>query len=227
MNLFYVYVYYHPVSNEPIYVGKGTGDRLYRHLYLAHGGWFKKHTHFMHALQKILRDCGEKAKVSIFMDDLTEDQAHALEVELIAKYGRKGIDDGGILYNKCLGGEGRSGYRWTDEQRNNQSERLRGHKMPESTRQALLEANKGRKMPEGAVEKMAASKRKIHVLKDPDGNIIEVGGLVPFCKAHGLLQSGLRVTLRTGKPASRGPNKGWQLMECRGQMPYGPRVEKS
>ena len=41
-------------------------------------------------------------------ENLTEQAAFDLEIELISKYGRKKYDEGGILYNTTLGGEGAS-----------------------------------------------------------------------------------------------------------------------
>ncbi|NBV27993.1 hypothetical protein EBS02_03090 [bacterium] len=94
-NEFYVYMYLRK-NGTPYYVGKGKGDRAFR-------------TH-----NRRIRPPKDKSRIVFHTKDLSEDKAFALEVELIAKYGR--IDNGtGILRNLTDGGEGTSGLIMSDE----------------------------------------------------------------------------------------------------------------
>ena len=75
----------------------------------------------------------------ILHDGLTEEQAFAKEVELIAFYGRQNF--GGCLTNATDGGEGKSGYL-----------------VSKDTREALRKARVGKKHTEETKAKMSASK---------------------------------------------------------------------
>lgn len=94
MQSFYVYAYLRSKdsltskSGTPYYIGKGTGNRAYVKHYAP--------------LPK------DKSNITFIKQNLTEQQAHDLEIELIAKYGRKELGTG-ILHNRTNGGEGSSG----------------------------------------------------------------------------------------------------------------------
>jgi len=92
-NPYYVYLYLRE-DETPYYVGKGKGNRVYSK---------------NRRLQPPPRD-----RIKI-LDNLTEEEAFRKEINLIKRYGRK--DNGtGILANLTDGGEGSSGYTWTEEQ---------------------------------------------------------------------------------------------------------------
>jgi len=99
---YYVYAYLRQRDSKratvgtPYYIGKGHGYRIN-----------EKDGH--PPLPKKER----RIKVA---ENLTEETALDLEMELIEKYGRVAYDEGGILYNMSLGGEGYSIYR-TEEAR--------------------------------------------------------------------------------------------------------------
>ena len=99
---YYVYAYLRQRDSKrasvgtPYYIGKGHGYRIN-----------EKYGH--PPLPKKER----RIKVA---ENLTEEAALDLEMELIEKYGRVAYDEGGILYNMSLGGEGHSIYR-TEEAR--------------------------------------------------------------------------------------------------------------
>lgn len=74
---YYVYLWVRKKDNVPYYVGKGTGNRAYRN---------------------------KQARVVIYRDSLTEQEAWDLEKQLISKHKR--TIDGGTLINRTLGGNG-------------------------------------------------------------------------------------------------------------------------
>jgi hypothetical protein len=111
--MFYVYVYRDPRPlklNQPVYVGKGSGDRDLSHW--SKGSHNKPFQDFIsHLKQRGLTAIPERVLV-------TEDEAEAFtkEIELIALYGRRNLGTG-TLFNLTDGGEGGSGTIWTAEQK--------------------------------------------------------------------------------------------------------------
>jgi len=114
-NKFYVYIYYDPRNNQPFYVGKGTGARLYDHLKESIERTANKRKHYK--IQSIRRD-GLEPVVEKYKDNLTENEAYDLEDELIIKWGRKDFDKNGILFNIAEAGirvpvyRGKDHYNW-------------------------------------------------------------------------------------------------------------------
>jgi hypothetical protein len=102
----YVYRYLDPRPGKnlvPIYVGKGTGPRLETHLQETRNPLFAR----------ILAKCakvGLKPIIEIVQHFEDEASAFRLEIELIAKYGRRNLRTG-TLCNLTNGGEGISGFK--------------------------------------------------------------------------------------------------------------------
>jgi hypothetical protein len=98
---FYVYVIYGK-NDVPVYVGKGYGRRAYIHL-IGHSGNKR--------LTRMIAKCrkeGFEPRAEIVERFTDEVHAFALELELIARYGRRDLGTG-TLYNLTEGGEGTSG----------------------------------------------------------------------------------------------------------------------
>jgi hypothetical protein len=103
--MFYVYVYRDPrptKNNQPVYVGKGTGDRDLSH-------WSRgSHSKPLQDFLSHLRSTGLEPLVSRVLETKDEAEAFAKEIELIALYGRRNMKLG-PLFNLTDGGEGGSG----------------------------------------------------------------------------------------------------------------------
>lgn len=117
-NKFYVYGY--SLNGEMLYVGKGTGKRMYDHFASCRC----QKTYWAAKLRKLIRNntlpiCG------IIEDNLTELEAFKLEIDLIEKYGRKDLGTG-ILYNGCSGGTGSSGHSMSEEGKAKISKSMKG-----------------------------------------------------------------------------------------------------
>ena len=104
--MFYVYVYYDPRPlklNQPVYVGKGTGDRDISHW--SRGSHNKPFQDFI----SHLKQRGLVATSQRVFETTNEEEAFIKEIELIELYGRRDIKTG-TLFNRTDGGEGASGY---------------------------------------------------------------------------------------------------------------------
>jgi hypothetical protein len=103
--MFYVYVYRDPrptKNNQPVYVGKGTGDRDLSHW--SRGSHSKPLQDFLSHLKAV----GLVPLVSRVLETEDESAAFTKEIKLIALYGRRNLKLG-PLFNLTDGGEGGSG----------------------------------------------------------------------------------------------------------------------
>ena len=116
--MFYVYIYRDPSrGNEPFYVGKGFNKRAYVHLKRT-----DRHP-FTYRLAKMKRN-GIEPHIEIIRCN-NEEVAFAAEVLSIRVLGRKDLGLGPLV-NMTDGGEGTSGYRHTEETRQNMSDAQKG-----------------------------------------------------------------------------------------------------
>jgi hypothetical protein len=97
--MYYVYELIDPRVNLPFYVGKGKNKRVYFHLSektRAKSENPKKYD----KIQKIRKE-GYEPKIKIVQYFEDENDAYEYEEKLIKTYGRKDIDESGILTNIC------------------------------------------------------------------------------------------------------------------------------
>jgi hypothetical protein len=108
--MFYVYVYRDPrptKNNQPVYVGKGTGDRDISHW--SRGSHNKPFQDFI----SHLKQRGFVAICERVYETENEADAFAKEMELISFYGRRDLKTG-PLFNRTDGGEGLLGHKKSD-----------------------------------------------------------------------------------------------------------------
>lgn len=120
MNSYYVYSIIDPVKSQPFYIGKGKGDRAFSHL--------KKKTSAKRVYDKIqsLRNKGIEPIVKILHEGLDETTAYDLETILISRYGRKDIDENGILMNICEDNRPPKRFGQSEETKRKISEAMKG-----------------------------------------------------------------------------------------------------
>ena len=153
INKFYVYVYLDPrkpgsctygsysFDYEPFYVGKGNGHRYKRHLedFVLENDNNKLKTN---KINKIIRETNNKPIIIKYKENLIENDAVNLEIDMIATIGRIDLKTG-CLVNLTAGGEGMSGY-----------------KMKDSTKQLIREKHLGMKVSIETKEKMSKGTKK-------------------------------------------------------------------
>lgn len=131
---FYVYELWNPIRNEPFYVGKGKVDRhgmlgRYRaHLLEARqvSEGKRKKNYKLSLILKILRE-NYNVECKIVLETYDENEAFTMEKKLIKYYGRHDLKTG-PLTNLTEGGDGTSGYVYSEEQCKRRSEDRKGEK---------------------------------------------------------------------------------------------------
>jgi group I intron endonuclease len=113
---------------EPFYVGKGHGKRAWNHTDIVKRGGKSANPHKDRVIAKLLK-LGLTPVVKILKESLTEDDAFKLEKSLISLIGRMNLHTG-PLFNLSEGGEGNSGYGWSQEQRDAWARKVSGEGNP-------------------------------------------------------------------------------------------------
>lgn len=120
MNTYYTYIYYHPDTMLPFYVGIGKDRRRFSHLKEAKICPIpKKGQHKLNTIREILRE-GKEPIIKIIDSNLTRDEAKDREEDLIANIGRRDLGTG-PLTNQTKGGDGFRG--WSEDQKQAMRER--------------------------------------------------------------------------------------------------------
>lgn len=144
MNIYYVYQYICPISLLPFYIGKGKNNRFLSHLKENYKNsdnkkkWCKIES---------LRKKGLEPIIEFVKMNLSENEAYNLEKKLIKKFGRKGIDENGILTNICLDNRPPKVI-WTDEMKEEQRRKRTGTKHSDLTKEKCRQINLGKKKSE-------------------------------------------------------------------------------
>ena len=171
---FYTYCYYDPSRGmEPIYVGKGTGDRAKSHLSR------KDHHPLTYRLRK-MKSNGVEPIIKFLCNNVDEELAILCEEEAISKYGRRDLGKGTLL-NLTDGGEGTSGFIPTfteehkrkislarsgqklkpqsEETKNKRADKLRGTKRTVEQRNNISASKKGKRLSEAHKQALKDAKR--------------------------------------------------------------------
>lgn len=162
-NIFYVYCYFVETRYDkdhlgikfqklPIYIGKGKGLRMYKHLNKA-----KKTIKNERLLNKI-RSLNFQVSIEKISTNMEEADAYNLEAGLIRDIGR--IEDGGPLFNfiidqRTYDHNRRRGYTLSEESRIKMSLAGKGRKKSEEHKKKISEAHKGKILKESTKKKLS------------------------------------------------------------------------
>lgn len=101
--MYFIYFLIRPGTNIPFYIGKGSNNRPYRHFTET----VSKNPYKTRTINKYLSEgFTPDDMIRLHTTELSEEEAFDLEKSLIMAYGRKGIDQYGILTNIHAGGSG-------------------------------------------------------------------------------------------------------------------------
>ena len=230
MSNYYVYVLSDPETGVPFYVGKGTGRRAWRHetdvrLHGAH--W---NPMVLSEIKRIHKN-GDSVKVDFISSNLLHEEAKVLEIETIAKIGRRNQNTG-PLANLTDGGEGTVGRIFnhsekTKEQiRKSMTGKTNSEESNAKRRKSMTGRYVGRVMSEDWCAKIGKSCKgqerspefkkhlsvirtgennpaaKTWILENPNGEVVTIKSLSTFCRNNDLSYRKIR---------SGSGDKGWKL----------------
>lgn len=210
-NRFYVYIYLDPrkpgeykygdfeFDYEPFYIGKGSNVRKFDF-------FIGRNKFCLNKINKIIKTMDCLPVVITVKENLIEEDAFTLEIELIKIIGRLNLKRG-PLTNLTDGGEGFSGYLPTEETRVKISRANTGLKRTKESRVRMSEAQKGKSLSGETRGKISKAFRKTYVLVK-DGRYYMVYNLKQFCadnqinySSMGCMTSGIRFQ-----------HKGWTML---------------
>lgn len=191
MNNYYVYQYINPLTKQPYYIGKGKDNRCYIHLNLK--STFNKR---FNGYNKKLISQGIQPIIIKIKENMTEKDAYNLEEKLIKKYGRKGIDDNGILLNilqesKAPNRQGKKHKQKSiikmRRQRQNINAHFYGKKHTNETKEKIRQYNLGRHHKKESKNKLS----KEWLIITPSNENIHIKNLNDYCKKNRLHSSNM------------------------------------
>jgi len=146
-DLFYVYAYL-DAEGKPFYIGKGIRGRAQLHLKACHNKHQQAYgTMFYRKLRKLDR-AGETPNIEKIINEVSESEALQWEQFFIAALGRRDLKTG-CLCNHTNGGEGTSGFRFSEESKQKMSESRRKWKLsPESIEKSARSRRGQKRLPE-------------------------------------------------------------------------------
>lgn len=172
MNIYYTYAYLRE-DGTPYYIGKGQGDRAYRKRYRG------------------INPPNNRTRILILKKNLIEEEAFKHEKYMIAIFGRKDLGTG-ILHNKTNGGDGISGYIYSEETKEKLSEKRRGSGNPFYGKSHTEKSKeKIRKKHLGAKKHNKKSKLKISKSKIGENNSISKWWKITFNNGKQIVVCGL------------------------------------
>ena len=169
---FYVYIYRDIETNNPLYIGKGCGQRMYTHINNIKNGKNTSNNHWSNKLRKLIND-DKTPIIEVFKNNLSTSEALSLEENLIAKYGRKHQDENGILYNTCSKSNDCSGIKRSEETLQKMANANIGKILSEETKKKISIKGKGRKHTTEAKLKMSKNRSGLPVSEETKIKISE------------------------------------------------------
>ena len=177
MKTFYTYVLIDSSTNKIFYVGKGSGDRMHKHVQISKGNSIcrNRNKKLYNKIKKIISDGNYVIPLKVF-ENGNELLALEYEIKLISELGLEN------LCNLTLGGEGTSfpnGF--TETHKKNMSKGKTGHKRKPptiETREKLSKSQLGhtgywkdKTIPKDVKEKMSISHKNIIFTNEHKENI--------------------------------------------------------
>lgn len=195
--MFYTYAYLNE-DGRPYYIGKGRGNRAW-----------KKH-------ENVEMPCQDK--ILILKTELSEEEAFAHERYMIAVLGRK-HDGSGILENRTAGGQGPSGWNWSEDEKERIRNSVMGRKWWNNGRENLhCKHRPGDEWVEGRIVTWDEANR-LHKMQESASKqiykLLHESGLTAYVK--NLRQLGADCGSKSGfyrvKDGTRLSYKGWIKVE--------------
>ena len=146
-------------DHEPIYVGKGNNNRPKRHMWL-----YTRHSTRFYSKIKAIKNDGLEPIIKVYVCNLSEVESFKLESEIIKKIGR--IENDGPLTNLSDGGEGQSGYKFSEEGKLKMSQSRLGKKigpMSDEAKRNISLSKIGKESPMKGKEMSQESKDRMRV----------------------------------------------------------------
>lgn len=231
---YFVYVYYHPTTLEPFYVGKGRRNRHLIHVETLDESKFCN-KFFFRTIAKIRKELAKEPIIEKYKENLTNIEACSLEKELIKKFGRRDLKHG-TLVNLTDGGEGTEGRIYSTETRIKIGQSVLNNRSREKHSEGCRRGQTGRKHAAAVKEKIRNSwteekrneqslkqqgsknaKALTWVLYSPDGREYIIEDMYNWCLENNHSYTAFRKRGCYGEnhePIIRGPSKGWSV-KCR------------
>lgn len=241
---FYVYVYTNPLKPgnfsyksasfkyEPFYIGKGTGNRAYRHIWKCNGG----DNRLKKSVLNNLKEFNLKNYIVFVKSGLTHDESITLEAKLISEIGQiikgKGpltniMEKGGRTSSLEVKHKRQEAQRkaWTNERRKLHSDRMRelynaensklkkGLTTPHDNNGKQISLTRKRLFAEGALTTKGKcnSMAKHWLFIDPTGKEYSVVGESKiFCKEHSLPEWAMRELAKNSGKYKKDNWNGWK-----------------
>jgi group I intron endonuclease len=190
----YIYQYFDPIRKEPIYIGKGFGNRMFNHLQPSY-----QYPHpFYHRIEWIQKQ-NQIPIISKLEEHLSDENATQREKYWIREIGRKDLGKGPLL-NLTNGGEGICGFKHSKKTRSKMSHSHTGKQHSKETRLKISISNRGKhnywlgktiseetkiKISESHLKLVKNSGQKWKIIH-PNKNEEIIVSLSRFCKMHNL-----------------------------------------